>query len=148
MLDENAYRDAYSTVNPLQCVFERAILCRCCGCEHSIKRNIAEREAAGCLNAPAHALCVELKKELRRVAAFTLKLANPDEPLPHTKELKLQCGGILGVARVVTPETTGPVANIISVLLAATQQYGALANFPYQEIIHAVHTYEPRPRRK
>ena len=148
MLDENAYRDAYSTVNPLQCVFERAILCRCCGCEHAIKRNIAEREAAGCLNAPAHALCVELKKELRRVAAFTLKLANPDEPLPHTKELKLQCGGILGVARVVTPETTGPVANIISVLLAATQQYGALANFPYQEIIHAVHTYEPRPRRK
>ena len=148
MLDENAYRDAYSTVNPLQCVFERAILCRCCGCEHSVKRNIAEREAAGCLNAPAHALCVELKKELRRVAAFTLKLANPDEPLPHTKELKLQCGGILGVARVVTPETTGPVANIISVLLAATQQYGALANFPYQEIIHAVHTYEPRPRRK
>ena len=148
MLDENAYRDAYSTVNPRQCVFERAILCRCCGCEHAIKRNIAEREAAGCLNAPAHALCVELKKELRRVAAFTLKLANPDEPLPHTKELKLQCGGILGVARVVTPETTGPVANIISVLLAATQQYGALANFPYQEIIHAVHTYEPRPRRK
>ena len=148
MLDENAYRDAYATVNPLQCVFERAILCRCCGCEHSIKRNIAEREAAGCLNAPAHALCVELKKELRRVAAFTLKLANPDEPLPHTKELKLQCGGILGVARVVTPETTGPVTNIISVLLAATQQYGALANFPYQEIIHAVHTYEPRPRRK
>ena len=148
MLDENAYRDAYATVNPLQCVFERAILCRCCGCEHSIKRNIAEREAAGCLNAPAHALCVELKKELRRVAAFTLKLANPDEPLPHTKELKLQCGGILGVARVVTPETTGPVTNIISVLIAATQQYGALANFPYQEIIHAVHTYEPRPRRK
>ena len=148
MLDENAYRDAYATVNPLQCVFERAILCRCCGCEHSVKRNIAEREAAGCLNAPAHALCVELKKELRRVAAFTLKLANPDEPLPHTKELKLQCGGILGVARVVTPETTGPVTNIISVLLAATQQYGALANFPYQEIIHAVHTYEPRPRRK
>ena len=148
MLDENAYRDAYATINPLQCVFERAILCRCCGCEHAIKRNIAEREAAGCLDVPAHALCVELKKELRRVAAFTLKLANLDEPLPHTKELKLQCGGILGLARVVTPEATGPVTNIISVLLTATQRYGALANLPYQEIVHAVHTYEPRPRRK
>ena len=71
-----------------------------------------------------------------------------DEPLPHTKELKLQCGGILGVARVMTSETTGPVTNIISVLRAATQRYGALANLPYQEIVHAVHTYEPRPRRK
>ena len=148
MLDENAYRDAYTTVNPLQCVFERAILCRCCGCEHAIKRNIAEREAAGCLDAPAHALCVELKKELRRVAAFTLKLAHPEEPLPHTKELKLQCGGILGVARVVTPEATGPVTNIFAELCAATQRYGELANLPYQEIVHAIHAYEPRPRRR
>ncbi|MBT9611861.1 MAG: hypothetical protein IV108_01175 [Burkholderiales bacterium] len=148
MLDENAYRNAYTEVNPLQCVFERAILCRCCGCEHAIKRNIAEREAAGCLNAPAHALCVELKKALRLAAAFTFKLAHPDEPLPHTKELKLQCGGLLGVERVLMPEATGPVANIFGILSAAAEQYGSLASLPYQEIVHAIHAYEPRPRRK
>lgn len=148
MLDENAYRTAYTEVNPLQCVFERAILCRCCNCEHGIKRNIAEREAAGCLNAPAHALCVEAKKALRQAAAFTLKMAHPDEPLPHTKELKLQCGGILGVARAVTPDANTPIANIYGVLNAAAQQFGGLANFPYQAIVSAIHTYEPRPRRK
>lgn len=148
MLDENAYRNAYTEVNPLQCVFERAILCRCCGCEHVIKRNIAEREAAGCLDAAAHALCVELKKELRRAAAFTLKLAHPDEPVPHTKELKLQCGGLLGVERALVPDAAGPVANIIGVLSAAVQQYGSLASLPYQEIVHAIHVYEPRPRRR
>ena len=148
MLDENAYRDAYTTVNPLQCVFERAILCRCCSCEHAIKRNIAEREAAGCLDAASHALCVDLKKELRRSAAFALKLTHPNDPVPHTKELKLQCGGLLGVERLLTPDAAGPVANIIDVLNAATRQYGSLANFPYQEIVHAIHGYEPRPRRK
>jgi hypothetical protein len=148
MLDENAYRNTYTEVNPLQCVFERAILCRCCGCEHVIKRNIAEREAAGCLDAAAHALCAELKKELRRAAAFTLKLTHPDEPVPHTKELKLQCGGLSGVARALTPDAAGPVANIIGVLSAAAHQYGSLANLPYQEIVHAIHVYEPRPRRK
>ncbi len=148
MLDENAYREAYTTVNPLQCVFERAILCRCCGCEHSIRRNIAEREAAGCKDAPAHALCEALRNELRRASAFTLKLAHPDAPVPHTKELKLQCGGLLGVERATRPDASGPVANIIGVLSAAEKRYDGLANLPYQEIIHAVHHYEPRPRRK
>lgn len=148
MLDENAYRNAYTEVNPLQCVFERAILCRCCGCQHSIRRNIAEREAAGCLDAAAHALCAELKKELRRAAAFTLKLAHPDEPIPHTKELKLQCGGLLGVERTLLPDAAGPVANISAVINAAAHQYGSLASLPFQEIVHAIHLYEPRPRRK
>lgn len=148
MLDENAYRTTYTEVNPIQCVFERAILCRCCGCECSIRRNIAEREAAGCKDAASHDLCAELKKELRRAAAFTLKLAHPDEPVPHTKELKLQCGGLLGVERISSPDAAGPVVNIIGALSAAAKRFDGLANLPYQEIIHAVHAYEPRPRRK
>lgn len=148
MLDENAYRDAYTEVNPLQCVFERAILCRCCGCQHSIKRNIAEREAAGCLDVSAHALCAELKQGLRQAAAFTLKLAQIDAPIPHTKELKLQCGGILGVERTLIPDAMGPIVDIFGTVSAAAQQYGSLASLPYQEIVHAIHLYEPRPRRR
>ena len=147
MLDENAYRDTYNTVNPLQCVFERAILRRCCGCQHAIRRNIAEREAAGCLNSAAHALCTELKKQLRHAAAFTLKLTHPDEPLPHGKQLKLQCGGLLGIAQLMGENEFTEVADIYAAISAATEKYGSLEQLPYQEIIQAIRAYEPRSHR-
>lgn len=147
MLDENAYRDTYARVNPLQCVFERALLRRCCGCQHAIRRNIADREAAGCLDASAHALCAELKKQLQQAAAFTLKLTHPDAPLPHGKQLKLQCGGLLGIAYLTVENQPDEVANIHAVVAAAIEKYGSLAQFPYQEIIQAIRAYEPRSHR-
>jgi hypothetical protein len=147
MLDENAYRDTYDTVNPLQCVFERAILRRCCGCQHAIRRYIAEREAAGCKDAAAHALCTELKQQMRHAAAFTLKLAHPDEPLPHGKQLKLQCGGLLGIAQLMAENTLADVADIYAALSSAINKYGSLEQLPYQDIIQAIRAYEPRPRR-
>ena len=148
MLDENAYRDTYDKVNPLQCVFERAILRRCCDCEHAIRRNIAEREAAGCEDAQAHAQCAELKKTLRHAAAFTLKLTHPDEPLPHGKQLKLQCGGLLGIARLAGAETADVVADIHGAVSAAVKTYGSLERLPYQEIIQYIRAYQPRQHRK
>ena len=148
MLDENAYRDTYARVNPLQCVFERALLRRCCGCQHAIRRNIADREAAGCLDASAHALCAELKKQLQQAAAFTLKLTHPDAPLPHGKQLKLQCGGLHGIAQLVGEGVSEVVINIDGSLSAALEKYGDLEKLPYQENIQSIRAYEPRHRRK
>ena len=148
MLDENAYRDSYETLNPLQCVFERAILRRCCGCEHSLKRYIAEREAAGCKDPAAHAQCAALKTAMRHAAAFTLKLTHPDEPLPHGKQLKLQCGGLRGIAHSAGEEVQEVVPNIFGVLRTALARYGSLVQLPYPEIIQYIRAYEPRSRRK
>lgn len=148
MLDENAYRETYTSVNPLQCVFERAVLRRCCGCRHAIRRYIAEREAAGCLDAAAHALCSELKKEMRHAAAFTLKLTHPDEPLPHGKQLKLQCGGLLGIALLSTDAGLTEVADIHGVVSAAVTDYGGVGKLPFQAIIQSIRAYEPRSHRK
>lgn len=148
MLNESAYRDTYATVNPLQCVFERAILRRCCGCQHSVRRYIAEREAAGCLDIEAHALCAELKKTMRHAALFTLKLTHPDEPLPHGKELKLQCGGLQGVAGLTEGVALVEVADIHAALAAAINRFGSIQQLPYQEIIQSIRAYEPRSHRK
>lgn len=148
MLDENAYRDSYETLNPLQCVFERAILRRCCGCEHSLRRYIAEREAAGCKDAAAHALCGALKTEMRHAAAFTLKLTHPDDPLPHNKQLKLQCGGLRGLAQSAGETLEETVPNIFGALRTALARYGNVTALPFQEIIQYIRAYEPRARRK
>jgi hypothetical protein len=148
MYDENAYRETYNQVNRQQCVFERSVLRRCVSCEYAHKHLIAEREAMGCDNAEAHAQCDAFKQRLKQAAAFVLKLTAPDAPLPHVKELKLQCGGLLGLARVVAGPQVDTVDNAIGVLRAALKQYGSLDGLPYPEMLQAIRAYEARPPRR
>lgn len=147
MYDENAYRQAYSEVNPMQCVFERAMLRRCVGCESGIRRNIAEREAVGCRDRAAHDLCALFKERLKHAAMFVLKVAHPDDPLPHAKELKLQCGGLLGLQQAVKGEEGAAVDNVAGLLQVALERHGDLDALPYQAVLPAIRAYEARPRR-
>lgn len=147
MYDENAYRETYNQVNRQQCVFERGVLRRCLSCEYAHKHLIAEREAMGCDNAEAHAQCDAFKQQLKHAAAFVLKLTSPEAPIPHVKELKLQCGGVLGLARAVAGTPVAEVDNVNGVLNAAFKRYGSLDGLPYPEILQAIRAYEARPRR-
>jgi hypothetical protein len=147
MYDENAYKQTYSEVNPLQCVFERGLLRRCLGCEQAIRRNIAEREAVGCRDRAAHDLCGTFKARLKQAAAFALKLAHPDDPLPHAKELKLQCGGLLGLEQELREQELAEVANVAGSLSAALTKYGSLDALPYGDLIQSIRVFEARPRR-
>jgi hypothetical protein len=147
MYDENAYRQTYAEVNPLQCVFERGMLRRCLGCEQGIRRNIAEREAVGCRDKAGHDLCGAFKKELKRAAAFALKVTHPDDPLPHAKELKLQCGGLLELEALLNAMPVEQVSNVAGVLAAAITRYGGLEALPYNDLIQGVRAFEARPRR-
>jgi hypothetical protein len=147
MYDENAYKQTYSEVNALQCVFERGMLRRCLGCEQGIRRNIAEREAVGCRDKVARDLCGSFKTQLKHAAAFTLKLVHPDDPLPHAKELKLQCGGLLGLEQALTDTSVDSVSNVAGVVNAAITKYGSLEGLPYNDLIQSIRAFEPRPRR-
>jgi hypothetical protein len=147
MYDENAYRETYNQVNRQQCVFERGVLRRCVACEYAHKHLIAEREAMGCDNAEAHAQCDAFKQQLKQAAAFVLKLTSPDAPIPHVKELKLQCGGLLGLARALADAPLDAVDNIHGVLSAAMKKYGSLEGLPYSEILQTIRAYEARPKR-
>lgn len=146
MYDENAYKDTYKKVNPLQCVFERAVLRRCVSCHHARKHLIAEREAMGCENAEARAECEALRQHLKTAAVFVLKLTHVDAPIPHVKELKLQCGGLLGLVRLAEPDALA-VDDVYATLTDAIERYGSIASFPYQEIIPTIRGFEPRVRR-
>lgn len=147
MYDENAYRQTYADINPLQCVFERGMLRRCLGCDQGIRRNIAEREAVGCRDKAAHDLCGNFKVQLKHAAVFALKSTHPDDPLPHAKELKLQCGGLIGLERVLADAKVDVVSDVAGVLNAAVTKYGSLDGLPYSDLIQSIRLFEPRPRR-
>jgi hypothetical protein len=148
-MEEQEYRQAYHTLNPTPCVFEKAILsgrCACCRCQ---RLNIAEREAAACSATETYPLCVVLLQHLRQNAQFALKLAYHSDHLPHAKEMSVQCGGLLGLQILLFPEeiqTTRQVKNIDALIKQAVLHFGQLDQLPYQKIVKFISHYQVRPR--
>ena len=142
-VDEDAYKLARAELNPLGCAFEKALLSRCCNCELASRKNIAEREMVACSSAVSRQNCQTLRELLHANARFTLKLSHGG-PLPHAKELKVQCGGLIGLQRMVGEQS---IQNIHGLVVMAQEKYRGLECFPYSEIIQSVSAYEARRRR-
>ena len=148
-MDENEYRDVYHDVNSQRCCYEKAVLTRRFGCAKMVKINIADREAIGCGDEKSLVLCRELKDQLRLKAAFALKISSGHGPLPHAKEIKAQCGGLMGLYQALNPEQeniTG-VEDIATTIQQAMNQYQTLEQFPYEIIIQTIAHFKGRPKR-
>lgn len=147
-MDHDSFRDARRVLNPRPCPFERAILARCCGCSASKRLSISERETIACSDSAAQQGCESLRSALSQNSLFALKIA-PGTPVPHAKEMKVICGGLLGLQRVTADETEdrGEVADVRALVQAARQRFGALDALPYSFIMPSVAAFEVRRRR-
>lgn len=146
MLNEDAYKEAYGEAVRLSCPFEKVILSRCADCDQAHKFNIAEREAVACEAPVARENCLTLHGLLHQNAVFALKLMNPGEPLPHAKELKIQCGGLLGAQRLFQPEAT-MVENVHGLIGEIQARFGSMPALPYGEVVKTMSAYEARRKR-
>lgn len=146
MLNESAYKATYDEKVSLSCPFEKAILSRCADCSQARKCNIADREAVACKAAVARENCLTLHGLLHQNAAFALKLTHPGEPLPHAKEIKVQCGGLRGLQRLFEQEANSS-GNIHVLVEAIVSRYGGMQEVPYQEVVKEIAAYEGRRRR-
>ena len=143
--NEDAYKLARKAYIEHSCPFERALLSRCVNCSRSRKLNLAEREAIACGDAAVREHFLTFYRALHDNAQFALKI-NPDAPWPFGKEIRAQCGGVLGLAEAVDAVSDTPTDIADTVLLAQTR-FGSNDAFPYSEIMRAVVHYEPRKRR-
>lgn len=149
MLDENAYLSAREERVQCDCSFEKAILGTCCNCTLAHRHYIAEREAVSCQSIPAHETCRTLHALLQHNALFVLKLTHTRQKLPHAQEIKIQCGGLLGLERVVHNLDMDPpsVRDVRSMVVKALAEFAALEALPYSEIMKSVAAFEARHRR-
>lgn len=147
-MDESAYRSAYRAVNPITCVFEKALVAKRCFCEKAVRINIAEREAVGCAAADLAAECGELLALLRKNGQFALHLSHVSGALPHSKEMKVQCGGLLGLQNALDDGVAdvATVGNVFALVQEAVERFGGLDRLPYGEIVKAIAAFEIRRR--
>jgi hypothetical protein len=143
--NEDAYREARQSAIDLACPFERALLSRCVACFKSRRLLLAEREAITCTERAANDVCIAFHDALHQNARFALH-TDPNQPWPFGKEIRAQCGGILGL-RETLGEGEEIEADVARLLNAALEKHPGLDDLPYSEIMRAVVHYEPRKRR-
>ena len=143
--NEDAYKQARESAIGLACPFERGLLSRCVVCFKAKRLLLAEREAITCTEQPACDLCQAFHKALHDNARFALHM-DSNAPWPFGKEIRAQCGGVLGLKTVLGHETQEP-PDVAALVAEGLERYGEIERFPYSEIMRGVVHYEPRRRR-
>ena len=146
-MDEKEYRSTYRSVNPIQCVFEKAINSRVCNCSESNRFNLADREGVSCNYHAAQKRCDALLNLLRQNSRFALQLTLADGKLPHNAEIKIQNGGIKGITKIIEPNAANE-SDIYTLIDTAVQKYQSIEELPYQQIVREISAYQSRRRRK
>lgn len=146
-MNEDEYKGAYQAINERACPFEKAILSRQCGCQYAHRFQIADREATGCRSAVAQPICQDLLRLLRANAQFALGMATSPGALPHSKEMKVQVGGLLGLQQLLkdAPEVR-EVENVYGLIKAARKSHGRLESLPFSRIVRSIVSYRGRRR--
>lgn len=143
--NEDAYRAARESAIALACPFERALLSRCVDCFKAKKLLLAEREVISCTEQVACDLCQAFYQAVHQNARFALHM-DPHQPWPFGKEIRAQCGGVLGLNELLATES-GARPDIAELIGQGIERYGDIEHFPYSEIMRSVAHYEPRKRR-
>ncbi|MCK9531278.1 MAG: hypothetical protein M0R77_12070 [Gammaproteobacteria bacterium] len=145
-MDENEFKIAYHDVNERPCPFGKALLTRCAQCSRAQKVLIAEREAVTCLSPAAYSRCATFIPAWRSKALFALRLTHVSDKLPHGKEIKVQCGGLRGLAQAMAD--AAPVIDIHALLERALARFGDPDRLPYPDMMKSVVSYQPRRKKK
>jgi len=146
-MDENNYRDTYREINDLPCVYEKAILQRCCGCSLARHFNLAERIGVACTSNNAQNRCKKFLSILQQKSVFALQTPEQAQgELPHAKKIKIQCGGAIGLKSLENVQA-GEL-DINTLLDRACELYGDIESLPYEELVRSVVHFEGRKRRK
>jgi hypothetical protein len=147
-MEEFEFQQTREQLNQCPCPYEKAILSSRCFCKNCQRIYIAEREMATCLAPPAQEYCLTLRDRLNEKARFALKQTHLDGPQPHTKAMKMQCGGLQGLQAILAQETElKPVKNITALVTQAIEQFGDLTHLPYQEIVRFISNYQVRSKK-
>ncbi len=151
-MEEDEYKSTYNELAAVRCVFEKALTNHRAKCGLSKHFCLADREGYSCEDESSSDKCRDFLEKLREKSTFVLKLHEISGPLPHNMEIRVQAGGLMGLAKLVGERAGDPlkepvIDDISRILNRANEQYGALENLPYSEIIQSVVQFQGRRRR-
>ncbi len=150
-MEEDEYRSTYNELASVRCVFEKALTnnrARCCLAKHFC---LADREGYACSELESSVTCREFLKTLREKSIFVLKINEIKGALPHNMEIRVQAGGLYGLAKslgIQTNESVTPpmIDDIHQLIKKMAGNIGTADKLPYSEIIQSVLRFKGRRR--
>ncbi len=149
-MDEDEYRSAYQDVNPTRCAFEKAILTRTVNCSCADVFCLAERYGVACKRQTSQRQCFDVLRILRQKSSFALGLRSPEERLPHSKEMKVQIGGLRGLIQSThgANVSTNEIEDINALVSASIDKFEGVESIPFGDVVQSVVRYQIRKRRR
>jgi len=145
-MDNQVFRETYSSINERYCPFEKSVLTNQCACSRAERFCIAEREGVQCNADDAQARCLGLLELLRNQARFALRTTDGRSALPHAKAMRVQVGGLRGLYLALNPDAQLPtiIEDVDAIVEAALSRFGSLENLPFQLIVQQITAYRGR----
>ena len=152
-MEEGEYKSTYNELVSVCCVFEKTLTSNQARCRLSRHFCLADREGYACSDVESSAKCCEFLEILRKKSAFVLKVHEIKGPLPHNMEIRVQVGGITGLAKLIEKQAGGRlkqpvVEDIHGLIKKTTEKIGPFDMLPYSEIIQSVVQFQGRRRRQ
>ena len=118
-------------------------------CRHGRSYELGERLGYECLSGDCAEQCRDWLQHLRDHSRFIFgRNHQPGQPLTNHQEIRLQCGGVLGLSQLADGAAVPPVADVSSLLGAMIREYEEIGRIPLQPVVPAIAAYDPRPHRK
>lgn len=126
------------------CPFSKPILGDWCECPHA---QVMDRCSGkmNCTSRSGHRTqCLRLVELLRSNARFVLGITETTSLLTHGQYMKIKCGGIQGMQRVLEANDTRSVPMVTEIINDTRDLYGSLEEFPFAEIMQDIKTFSHR----
>jgi len=93
-----------------------------------------------------HQSCQNLANILKDHSSFILGFNKDETELTHAQTMKIRCGGLLGMQRIMNIEVNSPpvIPDIISV---SHILYGDALQFPFNKIMQDIKKFSHRKKR-
>ena len=127
------------------CPFSKPIIGNWCQCQYA---KLDDRCAGKmtCLKSATHlAGCYELVEIFKQKSHFILGITQLESELTHMQLMKIRCGGLMGMQRVLIGNTSVP--NVLETMSLSEQRYGSVAEFPFSEIVRDIKEFSHRKKK-
>ena len=128
------------------CPFSKPIIGNWCQCQHA---NLAERCAGKmvCKQADKYLTeCRSLVEIFKEKSRFVLGINQQQNELTHMQLMKIRCGGLRGMQRVLSNNSNIP--NVLDIMRISTEHYGSVNEFPFNEIIRDIKAFSHRKKKE
>ncbi len=128
------------------CPFSKPIIGNWCRCKHA---NLDERCGGKmtCLMAEDYLEgCYALVELFKQRSRFVLGITNEQDALTHQQLMKIRCGGLLGMQRLLQQQEAVP--DVLDIMQLAREVYGDVESFPFSDIVPDIQNFSHRKRRR